>query len=100
MKEIGKQYFQMLVSKGGHVSFRISKLQILNALNKRCRSEIAGQLTLCFRQLLPTLYLSSMDICDSETGDGCGLCFPRKSSPGLCAKCHKLASLDQATPEY
>ncbi|KAF8963109.1 kinase-like domain-containing protein [Flammula alnicola] len=41
-----------------------------------------------------------MEICDSEAGDGCGLFFPRKVSPGLCAKCSKLASLDEASPDY
>ncbi|EDR01742.1 uncharacterized protein LACBIDRAFT_333002 [Laccaria bicolor S238N-H82] len=34
-----------------------------------------------------------MDFCGTDTGDGCGRSFPNKSSPGLCAKCTKLASL-------
>jgi len=45
-------------------------------------------------------FLSSMDICDSETGDGCGVFFARKASPGLCAKCTMLAILDEGSPEY
>ncbi|EDR04435.1 uncharacterized protein LACBIDRAFT_330566 [Laccaria bicolor S238N-H82] len=41
-----------------------------------------------------------MDFCGTDTGDGCGRSFPNKSSPGLCAKCTKLASLTEGSPEY
>jgi hypothetical protein len=64
------------------------------------------ELSLCFEQLLirhcdfEHASLSSMNICDSETGDGCGVFFSRKVSPGLCAKCTKLATLVEGSPEY
>ncbi|KAF8814340.1 hypothetical protein BYT27DRAFT_6334845 [Phlegmacium glaucopus] len=41
-----------------------------------------------------------MDFCDSATGDGCARSFPNKSSPGLCEKCAKLASLTEGSSEY
>ena len=41
-----------------------------------------------------------MEFCESGSGDGCGRSFPKKSSLGLCAKCTKLASLDEESPEY
>lgn len=42
-----------------------------------------------------------MDFCsDSGTGDVCTRSFPTKSSPGLCAKCIKLASLTAGSAEY
>ncbi|KAF8886423.1 kinase-like domain-containing protein [Gymnopilus junonius] len=40
------------------------------------------------------------DFCGSDTGDGCGRSFPNKSSPGLCAKCTKLASFSDGSTEY
>ncbi|KAF8959843.1 hypothetical protein BDZ97DRAFT_1906085 [Flammula alnicola] len=41
-----------------------------------------------------------MDFCGSDTGDGCGRSFPNKSSPGLCAKCTRLASFMEGSAEY
>ena len=41
-----------------------------------------------------------MEFCESNSGDGCGRSFLNKSSVGLCAKCTKLASLEEGTPEY
>ena len=45
---------------------------------------------------------SLMDIpfCLSNDGDGCGGLFPNKTSEGLCAKCTKLSTLCEGTPEY
>jgi len=36
----------------------------------------------------------------SNSGEGCGGVFSQKSSPGLCAKCQKLSTLREDSPEY
>lgn len=43
-----------------------------------------------------------MDICDSGADDGlgCGLSFSNKTTHGLCAKCTKLAALEDGSVEY
>ena len=40
------------------------------------------------------------DLCTSDLGDGCGGSFTFKTSPGLCAKCQKLAMLQPDSLEY
>jgi len=40
------------------------------------------------------------DLCTSDSGDGCGGSFTFKTSPGLCAKCQKLATLKPDSEEY
>jgi hypothetical protein len=50
--------------------------------------------------LLIISVITLMEFCESGSGDGCGRSFPKKSSLGLCAKCTKLASLDEGSPEY
>lgn len=40
------------------------------------------------------------DLCTSNSGDGCGGSFPYKTSPGLCAKCQKLATLQPDCEEH
>ncbi|KAF5325455.1 hypothetical protein D9619_009978 [Psilocybe cf. subviscida] len=42
----------------------------------------------------------SQQFCESNNGDGCGKVFPNKTSSGLCAKCHKLATLNVGSLEY
>ncbi|PPR01653.1 hypothetical protein CVT24_001540 [Panaeolus cyanescens] len=41
-----------------------------------------------------------LQLCQSSVGDGCGGYFANKSSPGLCAKCHRLSELTEGSPEY
>ena len=41
-----------------------------------------------------------LNLCSDNNGDGCGKVFVNKSAPGLCAKCRKLSSLKEGTPEY
>ena len=47
-----------------------------------------------------TWYFMPMEFCESDNGNGCGRHFPKKSSPGLCAKCNKLASLSEGSVDY
>ena len=46
------------------------------------------------------LDFQEMDFCDSGSGDGCARSFPNKLSPGLCAKCTKLATFTEGSAEY
>ena len=41
-----------------------------------------------------------MEFCESNNGNGCGHHFPKKLSPGLCAKCNKLTSLSEGSVDY
>ncbi|KAI6032628.1 hypothetical protein F5J12DRAFT_779094 [Pisolithus orientalis] len=37
--------------------------------------------------------------CEASDGDGCGQIFPHKTQPGICAKCHKLASFQAGSAD-
>jgi len=52
---------------------------------------------------LHVLILMDVQLChspDSNSGQGCGGIFLQKSSPRLCAKCQKLSTLGDGTPEH
>lgn len=50
-------------------------------------------------EVLHLLVIMSLQLCHSEDGDGCGGHFVNKKTPGLCAKCSKLASLSDKPSE-